>query len=585
MMVTVSRSKLWAIFVSLVLVSLLFHTYNLEYASYDLDEAAHIWHAQKDYSDVVEQASQDPNPPVYNLLLSAWVKTFGVSEFSTRFLSVLFGALGVGLMFLIGTRNFGLAVGVMAALFYCFSPIQFRFTHLARPYSILMVTVLLSYGALLEVLKKPDKRKLFWYYLATTIMIYVHPTSVFNVAVQGLIILWNKGKDFRQILLLSVPLAGAVFSFGVWVVSIPYFERNDTMWFGPPNWEDIKYVLLAFYSSKWIVFAQVAILALLLNQWRKSKPKKEVGNMLLIAIWALVPFVISIVFSLLLKPVFQDKYILSVQPAMMLLLAYSIYQLKGKPIKTVGFGLTFVLLLGAMDTTRNPEGDWRKAIEYIQPIHHKNSAVFINPWYEFRTFSYYFDRHSFEVPDSTIKLLVSKGVFTAWHDVYDTVYDVPKTDVLHLFLAHQDFVEGVDVELLKEHAFLVNQKDFSGISVQSYQFYRKIGVHLEDFNSEPNQVELLDITDTLSQAVTVSLSQAQKVRQLKISATVKLHSNYGMEGVVLIVSVEKEGEKPFVYRNTQANQNDNTGGWIELSDKFTLTDFQSDWIVKAYFWR
>ncbi|MDB4655849.1 hypothetical protein OAE48_03280, partial [Flavobacteriales bacterium] len=368
----------------------------------------------------------------------------------------------------------------------------------------------------------------------------------------------------------------------VWVVSIPYFERNDTMWFGPSNWEDIKYVLLTFYSSKWIVLAQVAILALVFSQWRKSTRKKDAGDMILIAVWAVVPFVTSIVFSLLLKPVFQDKYILSVQPAMMLLLAFSSYQLKGKLFKTVGFGLTFVLLLGTMDTTRNPEGDWRKAIEYILPIHHENSAIFINPWYEFRTFSYYFDRHSFEVPDSTNKLLVSKGVFTAWHDIYDTVYNLPKTDVLHLFLAHQDFVEGVDVELLKKHAFLVNQKDFTGISVQSFQFYRNIGVHLEEFNSELNQVEVLDSLKTLSRAVTVSLTQAEQPRPLRISSSVKLSSDDSMEGVMLIVSVEKEEETSFVYRKTDVAQNDVSGGWIELSDKFTLTDFQSDWVVKAY---
>ena len=91
-----SKYTQWPFFTAFFLLSLVVHKYNLDFASYDLDEAVHIWHAQKDYSEVIEQASHDPNPPVYNLVLSTWIKAFGVTEFSTRFLSVLFGALGVG---------------------------------------------------------------------------------------------------------------------------------------------------------------------------------------------------------------------------------------------------------------------------------------------------------------------------------------------------------------------------------------------------------------------------------------------------------------------------------------------------------
>ncbi|MGB0368582.1 MAG: glycosyltransferase family 39 protein [Flavobacteriales bacterium] len=582
MSVTDSKGLRWFLFVGFVLLAVLFHSYNLEFASYDLDEAVHIWHAQKSYSDVVEQASNDPNPPVYNLLISAWVKVFGVSEFSTRFLSVMFGSLGVGLMFLIASRNFGLAVGIMAALFYCFSPIQFRFTHLARPYSMLMVTVLLSYGTLLEAIKKPTKRKLFWYYLATTAMIYVHPTSVFNAVAQGLIVLWSKRKELNKIVLLSIPLVAAVLSFGVWVLAIPYFERDDPMWFGPPTWDDIKYVLETFYASKALIATQLALLVLVLIGRTRDGAQKGRNSMLLILVWAIVPFVVSIAFSLFVKPVFQDKYILSVQPAMMLLLAFTIYNLKGKVLPMIGFGVVLTLLLSSMDTTQNPEGNWKKAVEYIKPIHDENSAIFINPWYEFRTFSYYFNRHAFEVPDSTIKILVEEGAFTAWHDVYDKEKGEAKADVVHLFLAHQDFVKGVDMQQLEKNAVLFNQEEFFGITVQSYRCSRSLGFSMLNFDLENDSVFTVDSNMYYSPAAVVKLKNVKNDQSIKISASARIRLEGDSEGVALVVSVEGDENKSFVYRTKNLTETEVNQGWIELSDEFTVDEFETDWIVKAY---
>jgi hypothetical protein len=458
------------IFAVFIIVASLFHTYNLDFSSYDLDEAVHIWHAQKSYSEVVEQASNDPNPPVYNLIISTWVKTFGVSEYATRFFSVIMGVIGVLLMYIIAARNFGMAVGILAALLYCFSPIQFRFTHLARPYSMLMVTVLLSYGMLFECLKKQSAITLISYMLLTAIMIYVHPTSVFNLAAQGLIVLIHFRKRILDSLPVLLAMVGSAASFAIWMLSIPYFDRNDDMWFAAPNWSDIWYVITVFYGSDWVCYAHLAILAMVGLQFVFNREKKP-NEVWKVFFWLLVPFVVSVVFSHLIKPVFQDKYILSVQPALMLLIAISIVSIRSALARIAIAMVMLALIISAVRFEPYAEGDWKNAVTYVKDTRQPNGKIFVDPWYEFRTLSYYYDKHMFETPDSTIKLLAFDGVHFAWHDVYEN--GQAKCDFLYVLSCHEDVTESlVDYALLDTVAVLLEERTFTGVKLRSYEFKR-----------------------------------------------------------------------------------------------------------------
>lgn len=581
-----SKHRTWLLAVAFGLLTLVFHSYRLGHASYDLDEAVHIWYAQGSYAEVIEQSSNDPNPPVYNLIISTWVKTFGVAESSVRFFSVIMGALGVMLMFLIASRNFGLAVGIMAALFYCFSPILFRFTHLARPYSMLMVTVLLSYGALLECLKDQNSRKLFWYYLATTLMIYVHPTSVFNLPAQGIMVLIVHHDRFKKIVRLALPMIAAVATFGAWMLAIPYFERNDDMWFGPPNWADVWYVIKVFYGHWWLVVLQLFILLGFLVVAKRNNDRSNLTTALLLSVWVIVPFAVSISFSQLAKPVFQDKYILSVQPAMMLLLAFSLNAFGNRKLRNAGTIAILMLLMSSIKTKPDPEGDWRSAVAYVKSMQTDSSAIFIDPWYEHRTFCYYFDRHAFETPDSTIKIMAAKRAFTSWGDIYDEQNERPKVEVVHIMLAHQDFVKPqVDQDKLESVAGLIGMKEFIGIKVMSYQFGKSYVVQ-DSLNLRSIAIEVPVMVDARSEfpATLAKTLNKSDSRVAKIVAYVRIKTDGDMKDVQFVATVERPDGPPIEYRSDELSSQATKDGMIEVTHQITIVDFQSDWFVKTYVW-
>jgi len=462
--------------VILVVGSIAFHSCNLGFASYDLDEAVHIWHAQKSFGEVVIQSANDPNPPVYNLIMSSWVKLFGVDEWTVRFLSVLMGSLAVGLMFFFVKRNYCYRIGVMAAILFCFAAVQFRFTHLARPYALLMVAVIASYGLLLDYFRYPSKKKLLLYYLFTTLMIYVHPTAIFNIPAQGLLILLTYRNDLKQLLIVLGAAFVSVVTFGAWYLIIPYFDTGVGMWFDPPNFDDIWYVLQVLYGSWKIIVLQLLLLIIISVRYFLSRDMMKWIDIVVGIVWILVPIASSIVFSHLFKPVFQDKYVLSSLPGIILLLVVSIDQAFERYWKLLPFVLALVISITSIRTEPYSEGNWRQLVGHIRESYDENTCVFIHPWYELRTFAFYFDRDAYKDPYNTEKDLVKNRVFTAWHDVVPEGSQRAVVDKIQLITAHGDFAK---VDSLNKVCNLIDSKLFSGIRLNTYLVIRS-GQYAED---------------------------------------------------------------------------------------------------------
>jgi len=456
-------------------LGLIFHSYNLDFASLDLDESVHVWHAQKSYTQVVEQASNDPNPPVFNVVISWWVKHFGVDERVLRSFSVLMGSLAVVLMYVIGLRNFSMAAGIMAALLFCASPMVFRFTHLIRPYMFLMVTVVSSYALLFEVLKRPRWWKTLLYYFLTTLMIYVHPTSIFNVPAQALIVLVVVGFDVKRLLAVWIPMAMAVASFGAYYLFIPYFEGESTeMWFDAPDWQAVWYVLNVFYGKWYLMAIQLVLIATLVVASIRKRFVQHWKWVSAIVLWIVLPLTTSVVFSHMVKPVFQDKYVLSALPGMLLLLAVSIDLVLSNWYKLLAFVPSLVVSLSYVRYQPFTEGDWKNAVAYINQDFDSRSAVFLVPWYEFTTFTYYNDPEAYVQTDSTMKYMVQKRVLWAWHDIVWPGDSIAKFDRLYLVKAHGDYVDfPFSLDSLDRNADLLESRTFSGIELRKYQLNKR----------------------------------------------------------------------------------------------------------------
>lgn len=87
--------------------------------------------------DMLKGLSSHPIfPPLYYLLTNAWVKVFGITEFTLRFSSVIFSVFSVFFVYELGKALYGRQVGLFAALLLSFSPYSVYYAQEAKMYSM-----------------------------------------------------------------------------------------------------------------------------------------------------------------------------------------------------------------------------------------------------------------------------------------------------------------------------------------------------------------------------------------------------------------------------------------------------------------
>lgn len=118
-----------------------------------LDETVSVWLANHSVGEVLHWTARiDQHPPLYYLLLHAWMGLNGASPYDVRLLSVLFGAATIPVIYLTGKRMAGATVGFAAAVLLALSPFNIRFAQDARMYTCLTFSAAVASYALVRLL-------------------------------------------------------------------------------------------------------------------------------------------------------------------------------------------------------------------------------------------------------------------------------------------------------------------------------------------------------------------------------------------------------------------------------------------------
>src|ERR1035437_4241326 len=100
----------------LFLISFCWKLYYIGTRDICLDEPFTIFHAQFGVWDILKLPTQnEPNPPLFMLLVHFWIKVFGISSNSIRILPLLFNAATVVFIYFIGKKFFSLWSGILAS--------------------------------------------------------------------------------------------------------------------------------------------------------------------------------------------------------------------------------------------------------------------------------------------------------------------------------------------------------------------------------------------------------------------------------------------------------------------------------------
>jgi len=165
--------------------------------------------SQASFRETIRYVAGDTHPPLYFLVLRAWLRIFPPIPFSTKILSILFNVTNILFTYHIALVWVDRKTARLAAFVMALSPWNIYWSHLARNHQMLPPLFTLSSWSLLAWLRSDSKRFPLVYCLFTMLMVQTNYLAFFILATHGVIALWEcRGKIRRIFILFAAQLTG-----------------------------------------------------------------------------------------------------------------------------------------------------------------------------------------------------------------------------------------------------------------------------------------------------------------------------------------------------------------------------------------
>ncbi|HET6818004.1 MAG TPA: glycosyltransferase family 39 protein [Mycobacteriales bacterium] len=202
-----------------------------------LDEAQTVEIAHRSVSGLLSALRHDGSPPLYYLLLHAWMKVFGTSSLAVRSLSGVFSVAALPLMWRVA-RHLGARrrEAWVATLLLATNPFAIRYATETRMYSLVMLLWLLAFLAFRRVWLEGGARWIAAAAVTSAALYLTHYWSLFFAAAVGVgalvVVRRQRAPALRVLLSLALGALGLV----PWLPSFLFQLRHTgAPWGSPPS--------------------------------------------------------------------------------------------------------------------------------------------------------------------------------------------------------------------------------------------------------------------------------------------------------------------------------------------------------------
>jgi mannosyltransferase len=433
---------------AILLLALFFRLYGLGTESLWLDEVLSIKYAHLNLSQIF--LLQKETPPLYYLVLHWWIRLFGISEFSVRFPSVIFGCLSVFMIYKLGSQLFDRNTGTLSSLLLAFSVFHIHYSQEARTYSLSVLLTLLSMYFFIRLLKEVSLRNLMGYILSSILLMYSHVYGLFIIIAQNIYFmsLSSFSKEDRKLTVkrwFSVQFL-LILLFVPWVRIFVYkvVEVQGNYWIPIPH---IDTIISSFrtYSSESTLLLVLFLVLVLFSLWQIRKLNKY--HIYFLLIWLITPIVLPFIISQLSQPIYDVRYTIVASSAFYLLIARGIDNMHAKYVKLI---VVSTVILLSMVSVRNYYAEitnepWREVAEYIDANAHNGDVVLFNAPYYVQPFNYY-SRSGLIVK----KRFPEKGVRVDEKNIYQLLEAVKHYERIWLILLNSGDKDDLIVKTLSK---------------------------------------------------------------------------------------------------------------------------------------
>jgi uncharacterized membrane protein len=335
--------------------------------------------------------SEQANMSGYHAALFPWVRLVGTSETAVRSLSAAFAVLCVPVVYGLASLMKGRAYGLIASVLFALNAFFVQYAQEARAYSMVLLFSTLSSYFFVKALADSSPRRWIAYVVTSVVALYAHIFAALVIAAQALFLLWRRSR-------VVAPMRAAILSFGAIVLLasplLLFMSREGHLeWLAPPTWRTVLTVLEMLSGSGGrgllAVYGVLCCLALV----AASRQPSENWAIEFLMIWLVLPFAVTIPFSLAVKPIFVARYLIICLPPLALLSASGLLAIPTRPVQAVVGAI--VCALAARSCVwyyRTPKEGWREATGYVQARSQPGDGIVFDPPYVRLPVEYYVRR-------------------------------------------------------------------------------------------------------------------------------------------------------------------------------------------------
>ncbi len=405
------------------------------------DEPFTIFHAQDSVHNILKLPAQnEPNPPLFMLLLHFWMKLFGNNPISVRTLPLIFNSFTAVYLYLIGKKLINIWAGLFVAGFFLFSTVHFYFGLETRTYSLMVFATSAALYYYMSLMEEPDRKIYFWGLIITNIIIvYAHYFGWFIVVIQLVLSFINikNNRSFSKKVVIVFITTILLFIPMTYVFIKQYLKSKQGTWVAYPKMSDYLTQLKFFLNNKEvsIIIGAIILIGFIVAFIYKIKYERY-KKLLVIFLWWFLPYTFMFIVSFKI-PMFINRYLLfnSVGLYVFIVMALVIFFERVKPVSSIIFVFALFIMFRSLEINSNTlyYREVRKAVEFTKGKTSDSTLIIIHPYWTNLGFMYYYNRSIFKDFDHYESKLVEAHIFPVWNksDVQNIINQYPHNKITY----------------------------------------------------------------------------------------------------------------------------------------------------------
>lgn len=422
--------KYQILFIFVLIVASFLRLYDLGGKSLWIDEGFTLYQVQHSLPELTSILKNDVHPPLYFYLEHFYIKIFGTSEFSLRFISAIFGIIIILFCWKFLLKNFNKNISLIGCILISFSTIQIRYSQEARAYTLFTLLTLISFYYFISLLKEGNLKNSSIYILSSTLMLYTHNYAFLYLGVQIVFLIYLSIKNKTIIIKEFFPIIIIILLFIPWLST--YLNQVSSIqngfWIKTPTLKNIAGIWNSFSSNiiaSFILneFFLITVISLLKREKQLQK-FDEYDLRVILILWATLPLLIAYVISLVFVPITQSRYIIPSSIPFFILAAYSISKLNIKYKYGFIILLLGLLFMGIYSYFTYQKEDWRNAVKIVEKNIKGGEKIYLADITD-KLFNFY-SKHKYSTNKESLKNVVNKS--NCWYVVRDAELDSDSTN-------------------------------------------------------------------------------------------------------------------------------------------------------------